>query len=89
MCRNLYKLSKSFDDVIVILILGRHQNVTAKKVEGSRVFLLNISKTFQLIFTKLMSFLGNYLWNQYILRATAVLLPCRTKSNLLYSGEKQ
>ena len=35
---------------------------TAKKVEGFRGFLPNISKTVQLIFTKLISFLGNYLW---------------------------
>ena len=38
MGRNLYKLIKNVDDVIVMLILGRHQNATAKKVEGFRGF---------------------------------------------------
>ena len=61
MGRNLYKLTKLFDDVIVMLILLCHQNATAKKVEGFQGLLLNISKTVQLIFTKLMSFLGIYL----------------------------
>ena len=61
MGRNLYKLTKSFDDAIVMLILWRHQNATAKKVEGFRGFWLNISKTVQLIFSKLMSFLDNHL----------------------------
>ena len=56
MGRNLYKLTKMFDDVIVMLILSRHQKATSKKVEGFRGFWLNISKTVQLIFTKLMSF---------------------------------
>ena len=60
MGRNLYKLTKIFDDVIVMLILLRHQNATAEKVEGFRVFLLNISKTVQLIFAKLVPFLGNH-----------------------------
>ena len=55
MGRNLYKLTKVFNDVIVMLILRRHQNETAKKVEGFRGLLVNISKTVQLIFTKLMS----------------------------------
>ena len=31
MGRNLYKLTKMFDDVIIMSILRRHQNVTAKK----------------------------------------------------------
>ena len=31
-------------------------------MEDFRGFLLNISKMVQLIFTKLMSFLGNYVW---------------------------
>ena len=61
MGRNLYKLTKSFDDVIVMLILSRHQKVTAEKVESFRGFWLNISKTVQLIFTKFMSFLGNHI----------------------------
>ena len=34
MGRNLYKFTKKFDDVIVMLILGCHQNATAEKVEG-------------------------------------------------------
>ena len=38
MDRNLYKLTKLFDEVIVILMLGRHQTATAKKVEGFRNF---------------------------------------------------
>ena len=33
MSRNLYKLTKSFDDFIVMLILWRHQNVTAEKLK--------------------------------------------------------
>ena len=61
MGENLYKLTKGFDDVIIMLILWRHQNATAEKVEGFRGFLLNISKTVQLIFTKIMSFSGNRL----------------------------
>ena len=52
---------KKFDDVIVMLILWPHQNVTAEKVEGFRWFRLNISKTVQQIFTKLMSLLGNHI----------------------------
>ena len=39
MGRNLYKLTETFDDVIVMLILSRHQNALAKKV-GFRGFLL-------------------------------------------------
>ena len=31
MGRNLYKLTKIFDDVIIMLILGRHQNETDEK----------------------------------------------------------
>ena len=31
MGKNLYKLTKMFDDVIVMLILWRHQNETAQK----------------------------------------------------------
>ena len=61
MGRNLYKLTKIFDDIIVMLILIRHQNATGKKVEGFRGFLMNISKTVQLIFSKLMPYLGNHL----------------------------
>ena len=66
MSRNLYKLTKvlitssSFQFYEVIILL------TAKKVEGFRGFLLNISKTVQLIFTKLISLLGNIysiFWN--------------------------
>ena len=56
MSRNLYKLTKIFDDLIVMLILKRHQNETAEKIESFQGFWLNISKTVQLIFTKLMSF---------------------------------
>ena len=40
MGRNLHKLPKIFDDVIIRLILRRHQNVTAEKVEGFRGFWL-------------------------------------------------
>ena len=58
---NLYKLAKIFDYVIVIVILRRHHLTRAKKLEGFRGFLVNISKAVQLIFAKLMSFLGNYL----------------------------
>ena len=61
MGRNLYKLTKIFDDVIVILILWRHQNATAEKVEGFRGFWLNISKTVELIFTKLLLLLGSHI----------------------------
>ena len=53
---NLYKLTKIFNDVIVMLILLRHQNAAAKKLEGFRGFLMNISKTVQLIFTNLCQF---------------------------------
>ena len=35
---NLYKLTKNFDDVIVMLILLRHQNATAEKIVGFRGF---------------------------------------------------
>ena len=45
-----------FEDVIVRLILWRHQNATARKIESFRGFLLNISKTVQLILTKLVIF---------------------------------
>ena len=34
MGRIRYKLTKKFDDVIVMLILWRHQNATAEKIEG-------------------------------------------------------
>ena len=61
MGRNLLKLTKSFDDTVVMLILSRHQNATDKNVEGFRGFLLNTSKKVQLISTKLMSLLGNHL----------------------------
>ena len=59
MGRNLYKLIKILDDVIVMLILGRHQNATAEKI-GFRGLWLNNSKAVRLIFTKLISFLGNH-----------------------------
>ena len=36
MGRNLYKLRKKFDDVIVMLILWRRQNATAEKIKGFR-----------------------------------------------------
>ena len=61
MGRDLYKLTKIFDDVIVMLILLRHQNETAEKTANFLAFWLNISKTVQLIFTKLVSVLGNYI----------------------------
>ena len=38
MGRNVYKLTKIFDDVIVKLILLHHQNVTSEKNRFSRVF---------------------------------------------------
>ena len=34
MGRNLYKFTKTFDDVIVVLILLRHQNATAEKLDS-------------------------------------------------------
>ena len=49
MDNNRYKLTKHLDDVIVILILWRHQNVTTEKVKFSRDFaeyLKNISADF-------------------------------------------
>ena len=52
MGRNFYKLTKVFGDVIVMLMVRRHKNVTAEKVEGFRGFFKNIL-TVQLIFTKL------------------------------------
>ena len=61
MGRNLYKLTKFFDYVIVTLNLGRHQNATAVNIELFREFWPNISKTVQQIFTKLMSLLGNHI----------------------------
>ena len=60
MGRNLYKLTKICDDVIVMLILFYHQNATAEKIADFRAFWPNISKTVQLIFTKLLSFSGNH-----------------------------
>ena len=45
MGRNLYKLTKNFDDIIAMLILWRHQNATAEKIDSFRGFGLNISKT--------------------------------------------
>ena len=45
MGRNLYKLTKTFDDVIVMLILLPHRIATAEKIDGFRGFWLNISKT--------------------------------------------
>ena len=61
MGRNLYKLKKIFDDVIVMLILWRHQKATAEKIDSFRGFWLIISTTVQLIFTKLMSLLGSHI----------------------------
>ena len=61
MGRNLYKLTRIFYDFMVKLILRRHQNETAEKIAGFRGFWLNISNTAQLTFTKLMSFLANYI----------------------------
>ena len=65
MDRNLLKLSIGFHNIIVILDFMTSSSflraVTAKKVEGFLEFLLNISITAQLIFTKPMSFLGNHL----------------------------
>ena len=61
MDRNLHKLTKIFDDVVVMLILWRHQNETAEKTANFRGFWLNISRTVQLIFTKLVSVLGNHI----------------------------
>ena len=61
MGRDLYKLIKNFDDVIVMLISSRHQNETAEKISAFGAFWLNISKTVQLIFTKVMSFLSHYI----------------------------
>ena len=68
MGRNLYKLTKIFDDVIVMLILLRHQNATIEKIVGFRGFGLIGSKTVQLIFTKLISFLGNHIWKFFKLK---------------------
>ena len=61
MGRNLYKLTKMFDDVIVMLILRRDENATTEKIADFPAFWLNISKMAQLIFTKPLSFLGNYI----------------------------
>ena len=61
MGRNICKLTKIYDDIIVMLILRRHQNATTEEVEGLPRFWLNISKTVQLIFTKFMSILGNHI----------------------------
>ena len=38
MGKNLYKLTKICDDVVVMLILRRHQNATAKNRRFLRVF---------------------------------------------------
>ena len=57
MGRNIYKLTKNFDDVIKMRQL--------KSRRFSRVFDEYLKKV-QLIFTKLMSFLGNHL--QYLLK---------------------
>ena len=61
MGRNLYKLIKIFDGVIIMLILWGHQNERTEKIADFRGFWLNISKTVQLMFTKLMSVLGNHI----------------------------
>ena len=39
------QIDKIFDDVVLMLILWRHQNATAEKIEGFQKFWLNISKT--------------------------------------------
>ena len=54
MGKHIYNLIKIFDDVIIMLILWRHENETAEKIADFQGFLLNISKTVKLIFTKLM-----------------------------------
>ena len=43
MDRDLYKLTKIFDDGIVMLILWRHQNETAEKIADFLAFWLNTS----------------------------------------------
>ena len=53
MGRNLHKLRKVFDDVIGMLILLRHQNSTAEKIEDFRRFWLNISKKVRQTFQKI------------------------------------
>ena len=62
MSRNLYKLTKSFDDVVVIsILLSHHHFDVSRLLKKPKVFkgvLLNISKTVQLIFIKLLSFFG-------------------------------
>ena len=55
---SLYKSTKIFDNVIVMLTLWYHQNATAKKVERFRGYLRNTSRKVQLIS---MSFLGKHL----------------------------
>ena len=55
----IFTIEKHFDHVVVMLILWRHKNATAEKVEGFRGFLLDISRTVRLIF-KLISFLSIY-----------------------------
>ena len=61
MGRNLFKLTKIFDDIILMLILRRHKNETPEKIEHFRRFWLNVSETVQQIFIKLMSVLGNHI----------------------------
>ena len=46
MGRNRYKLTKIFDDVIVMLILLRHQNATPEKIESLSVSNHNEINTF-------------------------------------------
>ena len=69
MGRNVYKLTKIFDNVIIIVILSRHHYFDVSRQLDFQGFLLNILKTVQLIFTKLMSFsrelcsTAYYIWN--------------------------
>ena len=60
MGKNLYKLIKKLMTSCHVDFMTS-SNATAKNVEGVRGFWPNISKTVQLIFTKLMSFLVNHL----------------------------
>ena len=61
MSRHLHKLTKVFDDITMILILWRHQNATAEKIEGFQGFLLNTSKTVPTDFHQTNVILGNHL----------------------------
>ena len=61
MGRNLYKLTKILMTSSSYCFYDFIKMKQLEKVEGFREFLLNISKTVQLIFIKLLSFLGNHL----------------------------